>query len=129
MSGRIVVRGVQCATSSDHIRASERHFFPPSARWQFSGRSLAKDRSATIYSLHANDNCNKDKFLNDVILGLSSLPKHIPSKYLYNNGRNVVVIDSNQTNIEKAREMGLEAISTDIYTNTLNDNIELNDVG
>ena len=63
-----------------------------------------------------------------LIVGASKVSRLL-AKYLDNNGRNVVVIDSNQTNIEKAREMGLEAISTDIYTNTLNDNIELNDVG
>ncbi|MDG1660898.1 MAG: sodium:proton antiporter [Winogradskyella sp.] len=63
-----------------------------------------------------------------LIVGASKVSRSL-AKYLDNNGRNVVVIDSNQTNIEKAREMGLEAISTDIYTNTLNDNIELNDVG
>jgi len=63
-----------------------------------------------------------------LIVGASKVSRLL-AQYLDNNGRNVVVIDSNQTNIEKAREMGLEAISTDIYTNTLNDNIELNDVG
>jgi len=41
----------------------------------------------------------------------------------------VVLIDSNKNNIAKAQELGLEAISTDIYSNTLTDNIELNDVG
>jgi len=63
-----------------------------------------------------------------LIVGASKVSRLL-AQYLDNNGRNVVVIDSNQTNIEKAREMGLEAISTDIYTNTLNDNIELNDIG
>ena len=63
-----------------------------------------------------------------LIVGASKVSRLL-AQYLDNNGRNVVVIDSNQTNIEKAREMGLEAITTDIYTNTLNDNIELNDVG
>ena len=41
----------------------------------------------------------------------------------------MVLIDSNQSNINKAKELGLEAISTNIYSDTLTDNIELNDVG
>jgi Trk K+ transport system NAD-binding subunit len=40
-----------------------------------------------------------------------------------------VLIDSNQTNIKLAQERKLEAINTDIYSETLDDNIELNDVG
>ncbi len=49
--------------------------------------------------------------------------------YLEANGRHVVLIDSNETNIRKAKELGLEAINTNIYSETLTDNIELNDVG
>ncbi|MFP4844535.1 cation:proton antiporter [Winogradskyella sp. PE311] len=49
--------------------------------------------------------------------------------YLESNGRHVVLIDSNKNNITKAKELGLEAFDTNIYSETLTDNIELNDVG
>lgn len=63
-----------------------------------------------------------------LIIGASKVSRLL-GHYLESNGRHVVLIDSNQSNIQKAKDIGLEAFDANIYSETLTDNIELNDIG
>ena len=63
-----------------------------------------------------------------LIVGASEIARLI-GQYLLNNGRHVVLIDSNQSNLDKSKELGLETMNANVYSDTLTDNIELSDVG
>ena len=63
-----------------------------------------------------------------IIIGASKLSRLI-GEYLQKNNRHVVLVDSNQNNVDKAKKLGLEAFTANIYSDTLSDNIELNTVG
>jgi NhaP-type Na+/H+ or K+/H+ antiporter len=63
-----------------------------------------------------------------LIIGASQASR-ILAKYLQENNRYVVIVDSNEGNVRKAREMGIEAIVSNIYSDDLSDQIELLDVG
>ncbi len=63
-----------------------------------------------------------------MIVGGSRVSRLI-AVYLQKNNRHVVLVDSNRSNIEKAKELGIDAINANIYNDDLSDNIELSDVG
>ena len=63
-----------------------------------------------------------------LIVGASKFSRLIGS-YLKKNGKHVVLIDNNPTNINQAKELGIEAMVSNIYSDNLTDNIELNDMG
>ncbi|MCA0152422.1 cation:proton antiporter [Winogradskyella vincentii] len=63
-----------------------------------------------------------------LIVGASKVSRLI-AQYLSDNGRHVVLVDSNQNNVQKAESLGIEAYTENIYSDNLTDNVELNDVG
>ena len=63
-----------------------------------------------------------------LIIGASKVSRII-AQYLIENGRHVVLVDSNQNNINEANDLGIEGYTENIYSDTLSDNVEFNDIG
>jgi NhaP-type Na+/H+ or K+/H+ antiporter len=63
-----------------------------------------------------------------LIIGASRVSR-IVAQYLVDNGRHVVLVDSNQNNVSEAQKMGIEAHTENIYSETMKDNVEFNDIG
>ncbi len=63
-----------------------------------------------------------------LIVGAGEFSRII-AKYLDQNNRHVVLVDANLENIKKAQDLGLEAINEDVFSEELDNNIELNDIG
>lgn len=59
----------------------------------------------------------------------ASLASRVLARYLIENGRHVVMIDNNEGSVRRARDMGIEAFVVNIYTDDLNEQFELLDVG
>ena len=63
-----------------------------------------------------------------VIIGASEAARVI-AKYLKDNDRRVILLDQNKDYIEKARNNEIEAFDIDIYNDSIDDKVELSDVG
>jgi NhaP-type Na+/H+ or K+/H+ antiporter len=63
-----------------------------------------------------------------LIIGASKMSRLI-ANYLKQNNRHVVLIDNNQAHINLAKKLGIEAMLANVYSDTVTDNIELNDMG
>ena len=63
-----------------------------------------------------------------LIIGASRVSRLV-AQYLIDNGRHVVLVDSNQNNVSEAEKMGIESHTENIYSETLKDNVEFNDIG
>ncbi|GGG13142.1 sodium/hydrogen exchanger [Dokdonia pacifica] len=63
-----------------------------------------------------------------LIVGASEVSRLI-AKYLQKNDRHVILLDSNSTNVRMAKELDLDAIEANIYSDDVTDNVELSHVG
>lgn len=65
----------------------------------------------------------------DILMVGAHKASRLLAKFLIDNGRQVVLVDNNFTNIELAKGAGIPAFHGNIYSDDLVDNIELNNVG
>lgn len=63
-----------------------------------------------------------------MIVGASKFSRLI-AKYLQDNDRSVVLVDSNSHNVRLAKDQGIEAIVADVYSDALSDDIEFSNIG
>ncbi|MGB5983513.1 MAG: sodium:proton antiporter [Nonlabens sp.] len=63
-----------------------------------------------------------------MIVGASKFSRLI-GKYLQENGRSVVLVDSNANNVRLAKDEGMEAVVADVYSDALSDDIEFSNIG
>jgi len=63
-----------------------------------------------------------------LIVGASKASRLIAS-YMKSQNQPVALLDSNPTNVSKAKEEGLQAFQANIYADEIRDNIELNNMG
>jgi hypothetical protein len=63
-----------------------------------------------------------------LIVGASKASR-LTGRYLQEHDRHVVLADTNRVNLGRCRSIGLEAIYADIYSDDLDEYLELNDMG
>lgn len=63
-----------------------------------------------------------------LIIG-SNKASRIIGKYLQDNNRHIILLDSNEGSIKKAQAMGLETVHANVYTDDLEDHFDMLDVG
>ncbi|MEW7280297.1 sodium:proton antiporter [Aquimarina sp. 2201CG1-2-11] len=90
------------------------------------GTVLLNATTARLFAKIAGVFLNKSEGI--LIIGASEASRII-AQYLNENEKQVVLIDTNQTNINHAKQLGLDALNVDIYSDELIDNIELNNIG
>lgn len=62
-----------------------------------------------------------------VIIG-ANMASRIMAKYLVDNGRHVIMVDNNKSNIENSKKMGIEGYRMDLFNEDPTDKVEFNDM-
>lgn len=63
-----------------------------------------------------------------IVMVGANMASRIMAKYLVDNGRHVVMIDNNKSNIENAKKMGIEGFKMDIFNEDPTEKVEFNDM-